>query len=90
MAPQSTCSSLVFQERNHLVLTVHVDKGIAIVHSGKCCILKERRLHMEAPIDAAEAPLGKVEGLRIVVYHFEFQVSFLNTLHWSSPAGKCH
>lgn len=36
-----------------------MDKGAENVPTGKCCILKEPRQQMEAPIDTAEAPLAK-------------------------------
>lgn len=48
-----------FQERNHSILSSGMDKSIGSVHTGKCCILKEPRQHVEAPIDTAEVPLGK-------------------------------
>lgn len=50
-----------FWERSHWVLTDSLGKGIASVSTGKCCILKEPKLHVEAHIDTAEAPLDKAE-----------------------------
>lgn len=71
-AQHSVC---FFQERKHSVLTSSVDKGIASVHTGKCCVLKEPRLHMEASIDTAEACLGKAERGQTVFCHLEFSNS---------------
>lgn len=72
MASQCTASSLFFPGEEPFILTSSVDKGIASVHTGKCCILKEPRLPMEAPIDTAEASLGKAERGQMFFYNLEF------------------